>query len=87
MLIPDCSISVYGGYFASMEQHKGYAQGAMKRLPDFAREHFTFVQKLVLIVNHANVPAQNLYKKAGFSDTGRRRNGNHGLQYIYHYSL
>jgi RimJ/RimL family protein N-acetyltransferase len=70
-----------------VEQHKGYAKSAMKMLPDFARDHFKLAEELVLIVNHANIPAQNLYRKAGFSDTGIRRNGNHGLQFIYQYSL
>ncbi len=69
------------------EQKKGYALSAMKMLPAFVREHFKSVTELVLIVNQANIPAQNLYKKAGFTDTGMRRTGKHGLQYIYHYIL
>lgn len=69
------------------EQGKGYAFSAMKRLPDFTKEHFRNVVELVLVVNHANVPAQNLYRKAGFIDTGMRRSGKHGLQYIYQYIL
>jgi RimJ/RimL family protein N-acetyltransferase len=69
------------------EQGKGYALSAMKILPGFAKEYFKNAEELVLVVNHANIPAQNLYKKAGFSDTGLRRNGVHGLQFIYNYSL
>lgn len=69
------------------EQGKGHALSAMKILPDFTKEHFRNVEELVLVVNHANIPAQNLYKKAGFSDTGLRRNGAHGLQFVYNYIL
>jgi RimJ/RimL family protein N-acetyltransferase len=65
------------------EQGKGYALSAMKMLPDFTKKHFKNIEELVLIVNHANIPAQNLYSKSGFSDTGMRRNGKHGLQFIY----
>ncbi|SBV91041.1 YbbJ [uncultured Eubacteriales bacterium] len=65
------------------EQGKGHALSAMKMLPDFTKNHFKNIEELVLVVNHANIPAQNLYKKSGFSDTGIRRNGKHGLQFIY----
>ncbi len=66
------------------EQRKGYALAAMTLLPDFVRRQFTDITELVLIVNHANLPAQRLYQKAGFTDTGIRRNGKIGLQYIFH---
>lgn len=69
------------------EQKKGYALSAMKMLPDFVGKYFKFMTELVLVVNHANIPAQNLYVRAGFADTGMRKNGKHGLQYIYHYIL
>ncbi len=65
------------------EQGRGYALSAMKLLPDFSKKYFSGIEELVLIVNHANIPAQNLYKKAGFTDTGIRRNGKHGLQFVY----
>jgi len=41
-------------------------------LPDFTKKHFKNIEELVLVVNHANIPAQNFYKKSGFSDTGMR---------------
>lgn len=72
---------------SSNEQGKGFALSAMKMLPDFVIEHFKSVNELVLVVNHANIPAQNLYKKSGFKDTGMRRNGLHGLQFIYQFYL
>lgn len=65
------------------EQGKGYALSAMKMLPDFIKKHFKNIEELVLVVNHANIAAQNLYKKSGFLDTGIRRSGKHGLQFIY----
>lgn len=55
----------------------------MKILPAFTKEHFKYVEELILVVNHANIPAQNLYKKDGFADTGIRRSGKHGNQFIY----
>lgn len=69
------------------DQRKGYALEAMLKLPEFARKNFRGITELILIVNHANLPAQKLYQKAGFIDSGFRRQGKIGEQYIYHYFL
>ncbi len=69
------------------DQRKGYALEAMIRLSEFVRTNFTGVTELILIVNHANFPAQKLYQKAGFVDRGVRRQGKIGEQYVYHYFL
>ncbi|MDR9857021.1 GNAT family protein [Paenibacillus sp. VCA1] len=66
-----------------VEQGKGYAKKAMLLLKDFVRSQFPAYDEVVLAVNHKNIPAQRLYEKAGFRDTGRRREGNLGEQYIY----
>jgi RimJ/RimL family protein N-acetyltransferase len=64
-------------------QGKGYAKQAMKQLPDFVQTYFPDARRIVLGVNYANYPAQNLYLRSGFSDTGRRVIGAHGEQYVY----
>ncbi|EST10863.1 GCN5 family acetyltransferase [Sporolactobacillus laevolacticus DSM 442] len=64
-------------------QGKGYAKQAMKQLPDFVRTNFSDIERVVLGVNRANYPAQNLYLRNGFSDTGRRVIGAHGEQYVF----
>jgi RimJ/RimL family protein N-acetyltransferase len=69
------------------EQRKGYALAAMRILPDFVRIHFKNITELILLVNHANIAAQNLYIKAGFRDKGIRREGKIGMQFLYHYDL
>jgi len=69
------------------EQRKGYAFAAMNLLPQFVRNNFENITELVLVVNQANMPAQQLYKKVGFIDKGIRREGKIGIQYIYHYYL
>lgn len=68
-------------------QRKGYAYQGMKQLPDFVRRHFPQVTELVLLVNLTNLPAQGLYQKVGFTDTGIRRKGRSGMQALYHYLL
>jgi len=70
-----------------VEQGKGYAKKAMILLKDFVAQHFSDYHEVVLAVNHKNIPAQKLYKKAGFQDTGRRREGELGEQYIYAISV
>ena len=50
-------------------------------------KNFRGSTELILIVNHANLPAQKLYQRAGFIDRGFRGQGKIGEQYIYHYFL
>lgn len=66
-----------------IEQGKGYAKKAMLLLQDFVQNEFPEYNEVILAVNHKNIPAQKLYEKVGFRDTGRRREGIIGEQYIY----
>lgn len=57
------------------EQGKGYAKAALQLLPDFVRQHFPWINELVLGVNIPNVSAQALYIKCGFVDEGKQATG------------
>lgn len=70
-----------------LHQGKGFAKKAMKDLKTFVMKEFSFCNEIVLAVNKRNVPAQNLYKKAGFTDTGRRKMGKIGEQLILSLSI
>lgn len=64
------------------KQGRGYAKQAMLQLRDFVEYEFPYCDEIVLAVNHKNTPAQRLYEKVGFIDTGKRRNGPVGEQFI-----
>lgn len=63
-------------------QGKGFAQKGMKQLNDFVKQQFPQCNEIVLAVNQRNIPAQKLYEKAGFIDTGRRKIGKIGEHLI-----
>ncbi|UQZ36643.1 GNAT family N-acetyltransferase [Paenibacillus sp. PK3_47] len=63
-------------------QGKGYAKKAMVELKEFITMNFKYCDEIILAVNHKNIPAQNLYKNVGFIDTGRRKAGEIGEQFI-----
>lgn len=65
-----------------IEQGKGYAKQAMLLLRRFVTDKFPHCNEIVLAVNHKNVAAQKLYEKVGFQDTGKRKVGPIGEQYI-----
>lgn len=64
------------------KQGKGYAKQAMLQLRDFVESEFPDCNEMVLAVNHKNTSALQLYKKVGFTDTGKRKNGPIGEQFI-----
>ncbi|MDV2582252.1 GNAT family N-acetyltransferase [Alkalibacillus haloalkaliphilus] len=64
------------------KQGKGYAKQAMLLLNDFVKTEFPNCNEIVLAVNHKNIPAQKLYSKIGYRDTGRRKMGPIGEQFI-----
>ncbi|MEN2766289.1 GNAT family N-acetyltransferase [Ornithinibacillus xuwenensis] len=64
------------------QQGKGYAKKAMSYLDKFVATEFPTCNEIVLAVNHKNTPAQDLYVKVGFQDTGRRKIGAIGEQFI-----
>lgn len=71
----------------SLEQGKGFAFKGMSILPEFVKEYYINVNKIALIVNTKNVPAQRLYQKVGFVKHSSRMHETHGIQFIYRYDL
>jgi RimJ/RimL family protein N-acetyltransferase len=69
------------------QQGKGFAQKGMEQLKDFVHQEFPICNEIVLAVNHKNIAAQKLYQKVGYKDTGRRKMGPIGEQFIYHLPL
>lgn len=69
------------------KQGKGYAKQGMLLLSDFVKSEFPNCDEIVLVVNHKNFPAQQLYLKAGFQDTGKRKIGPIGEQFIMNLSV
>ena len=64
------------------KQGRGYAKKGMLLLKDFVKTEFPNCDEIVLVVNHKNVPAQQLYLKVGFGDTGKRKMGPKGEQFV-----
>ena len=69
------------------KQGNGYAKQAMLLLSDFVTSEFPYCDEIVLVVNHKNIPAQRLYVKVGFNDTGKRKVGPIGEQLVMSLSL
>ncbi|MEH7239393.1 GNAT family N-acetyltransferase [Bacillus sp. JJ1562] len=65
-----------------LKQGKGYAKQAMNILKMFVLDEFPNCNEIVLAVNHKNIAAQKLYEKVGFQDTGKRKVGPIGEQFI-----
>ncbi|GIN62305.1 N-acetyltransferase [Robertmurraya siralis] len=65
-----------------VDQGKGYGKGAMSLLKEFVSKEFPSCNEIVLAVNHKNIAAQQMYRKVGFQDTGKRKTGPIGKQFI-----
>lgn len=65
-----------------IHQGKGYAKSGMELLKGFVKQEFPTCNEIVLAVNKRNIPAQKLYEKVGYIDTGRRKMGKIGEQLI-----
>ena len=63
-------------------QGRGIATGSIYALPEFIRKEFPQFDEIVLGVNARNLPAQRVYEKAGFEDTGRRLMRSTGEQIV-----
>ncbi|CEI81974.1 putative N-acetyltransferase YbbJ [Oceanobacillus oncorhynchi subsp. incaldanensis] len=63
-------------------QRKGYARKGMRLLEDFVKDTFPECDEIILAVNHKNTAAQKLYQQVAFADTGIRKEGPKGEQYI-----
>ncbi|WP_410769980.1 GNAT family N-acetyltransferase [Fontibacillus sp. BL9] len=64
------------------QQRQGYAKKAMIALKAFVMNEFAACDEVVLVVNCKNTPARQLYSASGFTDTGGRRMGPIGEQYV-----
>ncbi|UII57567.1 GNAT family N-acetyltransferase [Cytobacillus spongiae] len=64
------------------EQRKSYAKKSMMLLKKFVQTEFPECTEIVLAVNHKNVPAKQLYLAVGFEDTGIRKVGSIGEQWV-----
>jgi len=64
------------------KQGRGYAKQGLFLLSKYIQKQFPRCDEIVLGVNHQNVPAQNLYIRVGFQDTGRRVIGSLGEQFV-----
>ncbi|MFC0476301.1 GNAT family N-acetyltransferase [Robertmurraya beringensis] len=64
------------------KQGRGYAKKGLLLLKKYIQNQFPSCDEIVLGVNHQNVPAQNLYARVGFQDTGRRVIGSLGEQFV-----
>ncbi|OPA75210.1 GNAT family N-acetyltransferase [Paenibacillus selenitireducens] len=69
------------------QQGKGLARRGLEQLRPFVRHQFLGCDEIVLAVNQKNIPAQKLYEKIGFQDTGRRKIGPLRKQYIMSLSI
>lgn len=63
-------------------QGKGLGKQAMLLADEFVKIHFPDIKMIVLSVNFRNLPAYELYKKTGYTDTGRVFEGIKGPQHI-----
>jgi RimJ/RimL family protein N-acetyltransferase len=68
-------------------QGRGIGSQSIKLLSRFVKKHFPKVNEIILAVNHANVVAQNVYKKGGFVDKGITAMGREGEMFIYHLEI
>lgn len=65
-------------------QGRGYARAAMQAIGPLLQQIEPGTKEVILAVNEQNIAAQSLYLKEGFRDTGIRRIGAHGLQFVFH---
>ncbi|MEH6941052.1 GNAT family N-acetyltransferase [Bacillus sp. JJ722] len=68
-------------------QGNGFAQKAMRMLPQFVRQHYPHVLELFSVVNLNNARAESVYLKAGYDFRGIKREGLEGIEKILHYTL
>ncbi|WP_100488312.1 GNAT family N-acetyltransferase [Sporolactobacillus pectinivorans] len=74
--------SIDGAY-----QGKGIATQSLLLLDSFVKKNFPDKKEIILAVNHNNFIAQHVYKKSGFTDTGKRAIGRKGEMFILHKHL
>jgi RimJ/RimL family protein N-acetyltransferase len=67
----------------SRHQKKGYALETLMMLPDIVRNHYSDKNEIILTVHETNIPAINLYKKAGFVYKDEDYDGEYGIENIF----
>lgn len=68
-------------------RHQHLALSAMMIVDKYVRERYSDIERIILAVNHANLVAQNVYRQAGFKDSGIRTYGKLGQQFIFYKKL
>ena len=68
-------------------RHQHLALSAMIMVDKYVRERYSDIERIILAVNHANLVAQNVYRQAGFKDSGVRTYGKLGQQFIFYKKL
>lgn len=63
----------YIGHIQAHSQGKGYATEMLKYIIDFYNKKG--IRKFSAYINHNNVNSQNLFRKAGFTETTKQRDG------------
>jgi len=79
---PATAVLIRSLSISETQRGQGFATQALQLLPAFVRHNFPAATTLTLSVDHGNLPAQKLYEKVGYTDTGRRRFGTYGEQYV-----
>jgi len=81
---PDPSVALRAFFVDARVQRQGIASAALAALPAFVRSHHHQATSVVLTVNVSNLVAVQLYRRAGFVDTGRvHLGGTVGPQHIF----
>lgn len=62
---------------------RGYALKTLQLLPNYIRNNYPAVKKIVLGVNEKNLAAQSLYEKAAFVKESQTYIGKKGKQFIF----
>lgn len=68
-------------------QNRGHALSTLNILPELIKLNYPTKNEILLTVHHTNIPAINLYMKAGFIDNGLWFEGDYGKELIFHFSL
>lgn len=79
---PATAVLIRSLSIAETQRGRGFAATALTLLPAFVRQRYPAATELTLAVDHGNLPAQKLYAKVGYVDTGRRGYGTYGEQII-----
>jgi GNAT superfamily N-acetyltransferase len=84
----DGVVGVRGVYVDAASQGRGLGIAMLRALPAFARARYPDATRLALTVNLSNPRAIHVYRRAGFTDTGRLYYGGRlGPQHVLELAL